>query len=177
MRAARRLAGEVRRPGTHPPSGPVPPAPAGYSRTPLPRKLGIRPDDVVVLMGAPPEFENTLGDLPSGVQLRRDLRRPAHIGLFFVTERRALERVLPKLVAVLDGGGGAWVAWPKRASKVPTDVTEDVVREIALREGLVDIKVCAIDATWSGLKLVRRKQNRRGDEPPLAPRKRGARQG
>jgi hypothetical protein len=128
---------------------------AGYSGTPLPRKLGIKPGHRVALLGAPDGFEaDTLGELPDGVGVVRRAGGEADVIVSFHTSRAALERRLPALRAMMEPAAGLWIAWPKRASKVPTDMTEDVVREIALPTGLVDNKVCAIDATWSGLRLV-----------------------
>jgi hypothetical protein len=130
---------------------------AGYSGTPLAKKLGLRPGMRVHYANTPEGFEQLLGELPDGVRV---LARPADaldLVVLFVHERRRLERRLPGLQRRLDCAGMLWVAWPKRASKVPTDVTEDVVREVALPRGLVDVKVCAIDETWSALKLVTRR--------------------
>jgi hypothetical protein len=127
----------------------------GYSGTPLPRKLGIKPGHRVALLGAPDGFEaDTLGELPDGVDVVRRAGGEADVIVSFHTSRAELERRLPALRAMMEPAAGLWIAWPKRASKVPTDMTEDVVREIALPTGLVDNKVCAIDATWSGLRLV-----------------------
>ncbi len=134
---------------------------AGYSGTPLPRKLGIKPGHRVLLLRAPDGFEDgTLGPLPEGVQVARRLRGPADVIVSFHTERAELAERMPKLRAAMQPAAGLWIAWPKRASGVPTDVTEDVVREIALAAGLVDNKVCAIDETWSGLRLVIRRELR-----------------
>ncbi|HTN22511.1 MAG TPA: DUF3052 domain-containing protein [Solirubrobacteraceae bacterium] len=133
---------------------------AGYSGTRLSQKLGFKPGMRAHHAGAPAGFADLLGELPDGVRV---LARPApdlDLAVLFVTERRALERRLPGLHDKLAPAGMIWVAWPKRASKVPTDMTEDVVREVALPRGLVDVKVCAIDATWSGLKLVIRRELR-----------------
>jgi hypothetical protein len=128
---------------------------AGYSGTPLPRKLGIKPGHRVALLGAPDGFEaDTLGELPDGVGVVRRAGGEADVIVSFHTSRAELERRLPALRAMMEPAAGLWIAWPKRVSKVPTDMTEDVVREIALPTGLVDNKVCAIDATWSGLRLV-----------------------
>jgi hypothetical protein len=128
---------------------------AGYSGTPLPRKLGIKPGHRVALLGAPDGFEaDTLGELPDGVGVVRRTGGEADVIVSFHTRRAELERRLPALRAMMEPAAGLWIAWPKRVSKVPTDMTEDVVREIALPTGLVDNKVCAIDATWSGLRLV-----------------------
>ena len=130
-------------------------ATAGYSGTPLPRKLGIKPGHRVALLAAPEGFEaETLGELPDGVGVVRRAGGTADVIVSFHTRRAELERRLPTLRAMMEPAAGLWIAWPKRASKVPTDMTEDVVREIALPTGLVDNKVCAIDATWSGLRLV-----------------------
>jgi hypothetical protein len=128
---------------------------AGYSGTPLPRKLGIKPGHRVALLGAPDGFEaDTLGELPDGVGVVRRAGGEADVIVSFHKSRAELERRLPTLRAMMEPAAGLWIAWPKRASKVPTDMTEDVVREIALPTGLVDNKVCAIDETWSGLRLV-----------------------
>ena len=130
---------------------------AGYSGTPLASKLGFKPGMRAYVANAPEGFHALLGELPDGVRV---LARPADrldLVVLFVYQRRELERRLPGLQRRLDTAGMLWVAWPKRASKVPTDVTEDVVRAVALPRGLVDVKVCAIDETWSGLKLVTRR--------------------
>ena len=140
------------------PQGPRPTA--GYSGTPLARKLGLKPGMRVVYAGAPDGFDDLLGELPDGVVVRRQLRGPLDLVVCFVTARRDLEKRLPKLRAALAPAGMLWIAWPKRASGVATDMTEDVVREVALPTGLVDTKVAAIDATWSGLRLVIRKELR-----------------
>lgn len=133
---------------------------AGYSGTPLVKKLGYRPGDVAAHLDAPSGFTALLGELPDGVDVRSDLRGHRDLVVCFVTERRRLAARVPVLRRVVAPDGAAWIAWPKRASGVATDITEDVVREVALPTGLVDVKVCAIDATWSGLKLVVRKELR-----------------
>ena len=133
---------------------------AGYSGTPLVRKLGITEGARVAWVNPPDGFDELLGSLPDGVAVRARARGPLDVIVCFVTERRELERRLPTLRAALDPAGGLWFAWPKRASGVPTDVTEDVLREVALANGLVDNKVCAIDETWSGLRLVIRLKDR-----------------
>ena len=135
---------------------------AGYSGTPLPRKLGIKEGSRVALLGAPEDFEATLGELPPGVRVGRRARGPLDVLVFFTLERARLARRLPALKAALDPAGRLWIAWPKRAAKVPTDMTEDVVRAIALPLGLVDNKVAALDETWSGLQLVIRVGDRPG---------------
>jgi hypothetical protein len=131
---------------------------AGYSGTPLPRKLGIKPGHRIALLGAPDGFE--LPELPDGVQVKRRATGRADVIVTFHTRRAELERRLPALRALMEPVAGLWIAWPKRASKIETDITEDVLREIALPTGLVDNKVCAIDATWSGLRLVIRLEHR-----------------
>ena len=133
---------------------------AGYSGTPLPRKLGIKEGSRVAVLSAPDDFDATLGPLPDAVVVRRRLRGPLDVVVFFTTSRAKLERRIDALRAALDPAGRLWVAWPKRASGVATDVTEDVVREIALAHRLVDNKVAAVDATWSGLQLVIRVADR-----------------
>jgi hypothetical protein len=135
-------------------------APAGYSGTPLVRKLGITPQARLGLIGAPAGFDEALGALPPGVVVRRRLRGSFDVLVAFATRRAELERRLPSWRAALDQAGGLWVAWPKRASGVPTDLTDGVVRELGLVGGLVDNKVCAIDATWSGLRFVYRLADR-----------------
>jgi len=134
---------------------------AGYSGTPLARKLGIKADARVALIGAPEGFEATLAGLPEGVRIRRRLGGDSlDVIVAFSSRRSMLERRLPGLSAALDPAGGLWIAWPKRASGVPTDVTEDVVRDLGLAAGLVDNKVCAIDQVWSALRLVYRLRDR-----------------
>jgi hypothetical protein len=131
---------------------------AGYSGTPLVRKLGIREGDDVGLLGAPDGFG--LEDLPAGVRLRRRATGRFDVVVSFHTRRAHVAERLPTLLEVLDPDGGLWIAWPKRASGVATDITEDTVREVALPTGVVDNKVCAVDDTWSGLRLVWRKERR-----------------
>lgn len=134
---------------------------AGYSGTPLPRKLGLRAGQRVAFLDAPPAFAVALGELPEGLgEPRTSARGPLDLVVAFFLDRARLRRRLPRLIAALDPAGALWVAWPKKASRVPTDVTEDVVRELALAAGVVDVKVCAIDETWSGLKLVIRTADR-----------------
>jgi hypothetical protein len=136
---------------------------AGYSGTPLPRKLGIKSGARLGLIGAPEGFDATLGELPDDVTVGRRLgRRPFDVVVAFFSRRAMLERRLPELAGALDPAGGLWIAWPKRASGVATDVTEDVVRRLGLAAGLVDNKVCAIDDVWSGLRLVYRLRDRPG---------------
>lgn len=133
---------------------------AGYSGTPLPRKLGIKEEHVVAFPGAPPAFSQALGELPEGVHVKGRAVAPLDVAVFFTKRRAELERRFDALGRALVPEGGLWIAWPKKASGVPTDMTEDVVREVALPRGWVDNKVCAIDETWSGLRVVRRLENR-----------------
>jgi hypothetical protein len=128
--------------------------------TPLPLKLGIKPGARLGLLAAPDGFGDTLGELPAGVTIRHSARGPLDVIVAFFIERRELGRRLPAAVRALDPAGGLWIAWPKRASGVPTDVGEGLVRELGLAAGLVDNKVCAIDATWSGLRMVYRLRDR-----------------
>jgi hypothetical protein len=133
---------------------------AGYSGTPLAKKLGFKPGFSAAYVNAPDDFAALLGELPDGVTVRRQLRGPLDLVVCFVIARRDLEKRLPALRRALAPAGMLWIAWPKRASDVGTDMTEDVVRDVALPTGLVDTKVAAIDATWSGLRLVVRKELR-----------------
>jgi hypothetical protein len=136
----------------------VRPATNAYG-APLPRKLGFKPGMAAVFLDAPDGLDVLLGDL-EGVTVKRALRGHPDIVLCFVTQRRELERRAARLREAVAPDGIAWVCWPKRAAKVPTDVTEDVVRDVLLPTGLVDVKVAAIDATWSGLKLMVRRELR-----------------
>ena len=134
---------------------------AGYSGTPLPKKLGIKPYARVAVLRAPDGFEATLGELPDGVRLRTRARGPLDVIVSFTDNARDLRRRFAALAGALDPAGGLWIAWPKRASGVATDLDENVVREVGLAAGLVDNKVCAIDETWSGLRFVIRLADRR----------------
>jgi hypothetical protein len=134
--------------------------PAGL--TPLPQKLGIGETDAVALIGAPEWLEDLLGRVPSVAQLQTGLDGDAlfDVIVVFVSWRAELEAELGRLRDRMAPACGLWVAWPKKASKVPTDMSDNVVREVALPTGLVDNKVCAIDETWSALRLVIRRKNR-----------------
>jgi hypothetical protein len=134
---------------------------AGYSGTPLPTKLGIKEGHRVALIGAPRGFERTLGALPAGAATRTDARGAGlDVILLFTKRRSELERRFAALATKLAPAGGLWVAWPKQASGVATDLTEGVVRAIGLARGLVDNKVCAVDDVWSGLRFVIRLKDR-----------------
>jgi CheY-like chemotaxis protein len=142
----------------HPPEDPVVPEStfAAYAGTPLPKKLGVKPDSVVTLKGAPEGFEETLGQLPSGVQVRRKDPDPNGVTLWFVRSRQELEDGIEQMGAFA-AGGGLWIAWPKKASGVVSDLSQPVVREVGLASGLVDFKISSIDKTWSGLRFSQRK--------------------
>jgi hypothetical protein len=134
---------------------------AGYSDTPLPKKLGIKQGHRVAFPKAPADFSSALGELPDGVTVKGRATGPLDVIVFFSRRRSELERRFDSLKSALAPAGGLWIAWPKGASGLATDLTENVVREIALDNGLVDNKVCAIDETWSGLRLVYRLRDRR----------------
>ena len=133
---------------------------AGYSGTPLPKKLGIKDGTRLALLASPKGFTRALSPLPAGVEVRTQARGKLDVILFFATRRRELERRFPVMARALVSNGGLWVAWPKKASGVATDLTFEPVQEIGLHCGLVDNKVCAIDDTWSGLRFVRRVADR-----------------
>ena len=133
---------------------------AGYSGTPLPKKLGIKPGQRVALLHAPEGFDSVLGELPDGVAVRRSARGPLDVIVSFSDSKRELRRRFATLARALDPAGGLWIAWPKRAAGIPTDLDGNVVREVGLAHGLVDNKVCAIDETWSGLRFVVRVEDR-----------------
>jgi hypothetical protein len=133
---------------------------AGYSGTPLPRKLGIREGCRLVVAGAPAGFAATLGELPSGVELLEPSAGAIDVAILFALEPAALRRDIAPLVASLQPAGGLWIAWPKRSSGFAGELDENRIRELGLGAGLVDNKVCAIDATWSGLRFVRRLRDR-----------------
>jgi hypothetical protein len=131
---------------------------AGYSGTPLPRKLGLRDDTRLLLVDAPDGFDP--GAPPGATLHRRAGRMPYDVVLAFCRDRASLERRFAALAARIERAGALWVAWPKKASGVRTDLDENVVRDHGLEVGLVDVKVIAIDATWSGLKFVYRLRDR-----------------
>lgn len=142
------------------------PQPAGYSGTPLAKKLGIKAGATVLVIDAPASLPELLDPLPAGADLDGvadddlDGLRTGDPVLVFGTEAAVLATRIDVLRTALHPDRAAWICWPKRASKVRTDITEDVIRELALPVGLVDVKVCAVDATWSGLRLVIRKELR-----------------
>lgn len=133
---------------------------AGYSGTPLAKKLGIKEHDRLGVMGDPGHFASIVAPLPEGAVLVRNPRAACNVFVTFATTRHQLEDRLEKVIGMMPAASALWVTWPKKASGVVTDVTEDVVREVALPRRLVDVKVCAVDETWSGLKLVVRTEHR-----------------
>ena len=133
---------------------------AGYSGTPLAKKLGIGTGHRVWLVNAPANYETLVSPLPDGVTFVSKASNTTDIAHVFTTKRREMEKTLRAARGTLMPDAAIWVSWPKKASKVATDITEDVIREVALPMGFVDIKVCAVDETWSGLKLVVRKELR-----------------
>ena len=133
---------------------------AGYSGTPLPQKLGLKPNEQVVLINAPKNYADLLGEIPSGIDFSERMKAGVRFVHLFATKRSELQKKLVTFRRQLAEDGTLWVSWPKKSAGVPTDVTEDVIRAVALPLGFVDIKVCAVDETWSGLKLVVRRTNR-----------------
>lgn len=133
---------------------------AGYSATPLHKKLGFKADFRVCTKGQPADYLKWIAPVPGGVAISDRFRKDIDLYHFFTKSRRELDTQLPRMMSAIRQDGMIWVSWPKKASKVPTDVTEDVIRAVALPLGLVDVKVCAVDDVWSGLKLVIRKELR-----------------
>lgn len=127
---------------------------AGYSGTPLAKKLGIKSASVVMLVNAPEYYMQLFSDMPAGVHFIDDIALKKNLIHFFTGSLEEFKKDLPRLMQQMKPDGMIWVSWPKKASKVITDVTEDLIRNYALSIGLVDIKVCAVDEVWSGLKLV-----------------------
>ncbi len=132
----------------------------GYSGTPLAKKLGLKAGSNVVLAGAPKDYLDLVAPMPAGVKICTRRSPATDIVHVFSTRRADLERFLISCRSKLKPDAMIWVSWPKRTAKVPTDITEDVIRDVALRLGLVDVKVCAVTDVWSGLKLVVRKELR-----------------
>jgi hypothetical protein len=133
---------------------------AGYSKTPLAQKLGIKPGMKITALNPPADYPKLLAPVPPGVSFAARATAGDGFVHLFVTERRVLEKELNRLRKMLDDAGVLWVSWPKKSSGVKSDITEDVIREVCLPFGFVDIKVCAVDETWSGLKLMIRRENR-----------------
>jgi len=134
---------------------------AGYSSTPLAQKLGIKPAATVVVINGPANYRKLLGEGADGVEFSDRTRNDSSFVHFFTTRRSELEEQLTRLRKNFSDSGTLWVSWPKKSAGVAGDVTEDVIRSVALPLGFVDVKVCAVDETWSGLKLVVRRANRK----------------
>jgi hypothetical protein len=134
---------------------------AGYSGTPLGQKLGIKPGATVVLINAPANYRKLLGKAAAEVEFSDRIGSDCAFIHFFTTRRSELEKELKRLRGKIADIGTLWVSWPKKSAGVTTDITEDVIRAVALPLGFVDVKVCAVDETWSGLKLMVRRENRR----------------
>jgi len=134
---------------------------AGYSGTPLPQKLGIKPGLMVVTINAPANYRRLLGQIPDSVTFSERLKSGSSFVHLFTSRRSEMQKKMSILRDKISDNGAIWVSWPKKSSGISTDVTEDVIREIALPLGFVDIKVCAVDQTWSGLKLMIRRENRK----------------
>ena len=133
--------------------------PTGYSGTPLAKKLGIKPGSKLFPIAAPGHYDELLAPLPEGVKRVRKVD-DADVAHIFVTARARLDKELRAALPKMKQDAALWISWPKKSAKVATDITEDTIREVALPLGLVDIKVCAVDETWSGLKLTRRRGSR-----------------
>ncbi len=133
---------------------------AGYSGTPLSKKLGIKPGSRVRTLRAPDNYAALLAPIPDDVVISPSIRSNIDIWHLFTNSRSRLEAELPRMIRAISPDGMIWVSWPKKSSGVASSVTEDTIRELALPLGLVDVKVCAVDETWSGLKLVVRKELR-----------------
>ncbi len=146
--------------------------PVGYSRKSLVQKLGIKPGFNLAILHAPNHYDNTLGELPKGVTITRELMVQLDFVQVFASRVKALQEDFPKIKRALKQNGMVWISWPKRSSGVKSSLNENAVREIGLKNGLVDVKVCAIDNVWSGLKFVRRIENRRSALEPIGPKRR-----
>ena len=133
----------------------------GYSKTPLNKKLGIKTECRLYLKNAPAEYLEWIAPLPEPVDILKRLSKNIDIIHFYTKSRKELETLLPKYMSKIQQNGMIWVSWPKKASKVPKDITEGTIRDVCLPLGLVDVKVCAVSEVWSGLKLVIRKELRK----------------
>ena len=133
---------------------------AGYSKTPLVKKLGIKEGFKVAILSAPENYVQTLGELPENIIVSDTLSRSLDFIHFFTTQRDTLAAEFPRLKQALAPAGMLWISWPKRSAKVETDLTEDIIRAVGLDNGLVDVKVAAVDEVWSGLKFVYRLKDR-----------------
>jgi len=140
---------------------------AGYSGTPLVKKLGIKDGFRVAFVGAPPDYADTLGPLPAAVTVLKQPKAPMDFIQLFVKSHVELEKLFVRMSRELAPAGMLWISWPKKTSGVTTDLHENLIRDIGLAAGLVDVKVCAVDETWSGLKFVIRVKDRPGGDAPL----------
>ena len=131
-----------------------------YSGTPLPKKLGIKPGSRVLVVNPPTHYRALVSPLPEGAMILSSFEDAVDLVHLFTTKKRELARFLKTSLKKMRRDAAIWISWPKKASNIPTDITQDTIREVALPLGLVDIKVCAVDDVWSGLKLVIRKENR-----------------
>ena len=137
------------------------PAPvAGYSGTPLPKKLGLKEGGVMVLLNAPSGIEQSLSPMPAGARITSTLARTNTLIVLFCKDMAALKKSLSATAKKMHADGSLWISWPKKASRLFVDLTEDGIRAVALPTGLVDVKVCAVNTDWSGLKLMVRKEKR-----------------
>ena len=134
---------------------------SGYSGTPLPKKLGIKPNSVLALFNRPKEYDRLIQPMPEGVETVSEVTNRTDMIHIFSTKKIHLIDLLKSSLKLMNVNTVIWVSWPKKSSKMETDITDDTIREVALPMGLVDVKVCAIDETWSGLKLVIRKAKRK----------------
>jgi hypothetical protein len=137
-------------------------ATAGYSGTPLPKKLGLKDGGTLVLLNAPPGIEAEFTPLPAGAGIVTKQSTTSDLLVLFCADTAALKKSLPAVSKELPADGSLWISWPKKSSRLFVDLTEDVIRELVLPTGLVDVKVCAVNADWSGLKLMVRKERRAG---------------
>ncbi|MFO0942155.1 MAG: hypothetical protein U0930_15570 [Pirellulales bacterium] len=133
----------------------------GYSGTPIPKKLGFKDSTILVVIEQPEGYESLVGPFPAGLEFANKLTKETNFVHLFATKKSLLTKHLKALRSKLPDDAVVWVSWPKKTSKVETDITEDIIRDVALPMGFVDIKVCAINAVWSGLKLMVRKELRR----------------
>jgi hypothetical protein len=134
---------------------------AGYSKHSLPEKLGIKEGSAILILNAPPAYEKILTPLPADILFKKKLQSPLQFIQFFTRDRAELTKQFPRLKSHLQPGGILWISWPKGSSKVTTNLNENTVRDIGIANGMVDIKVCAVDETWSSLRFAFRKVERR----------------
>jgi hypothetical protein len=134
---------------------------AGYSGTPLVKKLGVKPESTLFLLNAPDEYFDWVSPLPQGVTVKSKLSGKVDFIHLFVTDFKIFKQAFVKSQKFLKDDGMMWISWPKKSSKIQTDMDENIIRDFGLEKGLVDVKVCAVDETWSGLKFVVRVKDRK----------------